>query len=341
MIAALPWLFLACQPADEEEPVDVGDPAPTLEIPDLTGIDLEAAYSDAMRLALATHVGPVWEGHKGSLDLAQSGCPDFFAGAPSDEVDIDEDAGGVSWSDHCETAGGLFYYGWEWWTADIEVADEVDGEDGVAISASRTLQGDGVVGDDNGDLYAWDGEASDAISTETTETWSYWTWSSTVTGTLTGSNLFDGTETPDGWRADLYLYASGGDTSTLTLTGNVFYFNPVLQDRFDSVSVDLTWTDPADADPSSCTLEPTGYISVRDSDAFWYDLVFQPTDDDDLTDDDYADDPYTDCDGCGTLYVRGVEQSTVCPDLSWVWDGALVPPEAEDYILTLRDLEGT
>lgn len=340
--ALLPLLahLLACAPDEQEEPVDVGDPAPTLEVPDLTGIDLEQAFSDAFRLALGVHTGPVWAGHLASLDLAQSGCPDFFAGPPSDELDLDEDAGGVSWSDHCVTAGGLFYYGWAWWDADIQQANEVDGEEGVAINAERTLDADGVVGDDQGDLYAFDGEASDAIATEETATWSYWTWSSTVTGTLTGSTLFDGTETPDGWRADLYVYASGGDTETITLSGNIFFFNPVMQDRFDSVSVDLTWSPPDDADPTSCTLEPTGYISVRDDEAYWYDLVFQPTGDDDLTDEDYADDPYTDCDGCGTLYVRGVEQSTVCPDLSWVWDAAIEPPDVADYILTLRDLEG-
>lgn len=329
-----------CAPDQEEEPVDVGDPAPVLEVPDLTGVDLEQAYSDALRLALSVNAGPVWTGHAGSLTLAQTGCPDFFAGAPSDELDLDEDAGGLSWADHCTTAGGLFYYGWAWWDSDIQVSNEVDGEEGTAISASRTLDADGVVGDDDGVLYGFDGEASDAVSTEETASWSYWTWSSAVTGTLTGRTILADTDTPDGWRADLYLYASGGDTTALTLSGNVFFFSPVNQDRFDSVSVDLTWASPEDSDPSACTLEPTGYISVRDTDAYWYDLVFQPTGEDDLTGESYADEPYTDCDGCGTLYVRGIEQSTVCPDLSWVWDGAITPPDVEDYILTLRDLEG-
>ena len=37
------FLGLGCAPDQEEDPVDVGDPAPTLEVPDLTGIDLEAA----------------------------------------------------------------------------------------------------------------------------------------------------------------------------------------------------------------------------------------------------------------------------------------------------------
>lgn len=331
--------LLACKPAEQADSVDVGDPAPTLEIPDLSDVDLETAYADALALALSTNMIPVWGGHIASLDLAHSGCPDFFAGSPDGDLDIDEDSG-VAWSDHCETSGGLFYSGWAWWDGSVATDDSVDGEEGQAIEATRTLDADATVGDDDGEIYAWEGEAADALSQESTEGWSRWTWSSTVTGTLAGRVLFDGTDTPDGWRADLYLYATGGDDgSSVEITGDIYYFDPVLQQRFDSVSLNLSWTPPDQVAPGACAEEPVGYLSVRDSDAFWYDLVFQPSDSDDVTGEGYPDDPYLACDGCGSLYVRGIAQDiTVCPDLSPLWE-EVAPPEAADYILTLRDLE--
>lgn len=331
--------MMACQPEEEQEPVDVGDPAPTLELPDLSGIDLEQAYIDALGLALSANTDPVWKGHVGSLTLAHEGCPDLYAGAPSEDVDIDDDAGGVSWMDYCETGGGLFYAGWAWWSSDLSFSPEVDGEQGEAIEATRTLLADGVVGDDDGEIFSWDGEATDAIALEQTESWSRWTWSSTVTGTLGGTSVFDGTQTPDGWRADMSIYATGGDSSSVDITGDVYFFSVVLQDRFDSVSLNLSWTPPEQVAPGACALEPTGYLSVRDEDAYWYDLVFQPAEDDDLTGEGYADDPYLACDGCGTLYVRGIAQDvTVCPDLSAIW-AAVAPPDPDDFVLTLRDLE--
>ncbi len=333
-------MLLACAPEEEQEPVDVGEPAPTLDLPDLDGIDLEATYQDALGLALTATMGPAWSGHVDSLTLARSGCPDFFAGAPDEDADIDEDAGGLSWADYCETDGGLFYAGWAWWTSDIAFSGEVDGEEGSAFEASRELVGDGVVGDDAGEIFAWEGEASDAVSSEETASYARWTWSSTVAGTLQGSSLFASSQAPEGWRADMSLYATGGDSQSVDIVGDVFFFTPVLQDRFDSVGLNLSWTPADQTAPDACALEPTGYISVRDDDAYWYDLVFQPAEDDDVTGEGYEDDPYLACDGCGTLYVRGIAQDiTVCPEFSALWE-AVTPPEAEDYILTLRDLEG-
>ena len=88
--------------------------------------------------------------------------------------------------------------------------------------------------------------------------------------------------------------------------------------------------------PRGCALEPKGYLSIRDENAFWHDLVFQPRYEDDI-DDGYDDDPYTACDGCGTLFVRGLEQPIiVCPDLDLF--SQLSPPAVEDYVLSVRDL---
>lgn len=333
LLAALP----ACAPAAEEQPVDVGEPAPTLEIPDLGEVDLELAYADALALALGATTGAAWAGHVGSLELAREGCPDLYAGPPSEDTDIDEE-GGLSWMDFCETEGGLFYAGWAWWQSEILASNEVDGEEGTSLEAARALIADGVVGDEDGELFAWEGEAADALSLEQTATWSRWTWSSELRGTLAGSSLFADSATPDGWRADLSLYATGGDSSSVSVAGDLFFFSAVLQERFDSVSLDLSWMPAEETAPDACALEPTGTISVRDEDAYWYDLVFQPAETDDL-EGGYEDDPLLACDGCGALYVRGVAQDlTVCPDFSAIWP-AVSPPSAADYVLTLRDLE--
>ena len=336
ILLSMVLLLAGCHSASQDTAVDLGDSVAPLEQPDLTGIDLESAYSDALRLALGVTMSPAWQGHKDSLALRTTGCPDFFAGPPEADLDIADDAGGIGWSDHCETAGGLFFSGYAWWDGSVSASDEVDGAPGSTLSATRDLVADGVVGDDDGVIYEFNGEGQDALDTESTDDgYSHWVYSSLVNATLTGSDLFADAETPAGWRADLYLYATGGDASTFELDGNVYYFQTVLQDRFDSVASSLQWTKD---DPTGCALEPKGYLSIRDSDAFWYDLVFSPTDSDTTTGDTAAGD-LTTCDGCGTLYVRGVEQGTVCPDLSWLWDGAIVTPSVEDFILTLRDLE--
>ena len=152
----------------------------------------------------------------------------------------------------------------------------------------------------------------------------------TVTGTLPFPDGPAG-----GWRTDLNLSWTSGDQDTLTANGNVYFFDHLIAGRFDSVNMDLTLQGPTGASPEACTAEPIGFISLRDPDAFWYDLVFDPLE----SDGEYDNEPYAGCDGCGTLYIRGVKQEApVCLDLSWVWSGALTPPAAADYALGLRGL---
>lgn len=65
---------------------------------------------------------------------------------------------------------------------------------------------------------------------------------------------------------------------------------------------------------SSCELEPSGTISVRDAAGEWYDVQFQGP-------------PYAgasifppDCDGCGQVFFRGQQLGEVCPDFSILTD---------------------
>ena len=341
MTALLLIGLVACGPREEDEPVDQGDPADDLVIPDLSDIDLEAAWQDGLSLTVGVTMGPAWDGHLASLGLMQSGCPDLYAGSPNlDEVEA-EPGEGLGWADACTSAGGLTFSGYAWWDIDVQSEGEADSAEGRTTTASRTLLADGSVGDDDGLLFDFDGEGTDSLYLAEAEGYERWVYSSLVEATVTGRDVFDPATslTPDGFRTDLYLYATGGDVDTVELRGNAYFFGPVLAGRFDSVAVDLTWTGPTGAGPDDCAAEPSGYISLRDEDAFWYDLVFLPASEDDATGEDYENDPYSGCDGCGTLYVRGLPQQELCPDLSFLWDGAITRPEVEDFVLTLRDLE--
>ena len=57
----------------------------------------------------------------------------------------------------------------------------------------------------------------------------------------------------------------------------------------------------------------------------------------------YLDDERSVCDGCGTLYLRGIETTenygTICPDFSDVWTGDWLDlPTEDDYLLTIQQL---
>jgi len=138
---------------------------------------------------------------------------------------------------------------------------------------------------------------------------------------------------------DLIRRAPGGIDQGLEATGNVYFVERRIQDRFDSIGADLEIIGPEAAGPDDCALEPQGWIAIRDEDAYWYDLVFSPRFDGDPNDPDYPNEPYSECDGCGTLYVRGLEQDgiEVCLNLDFLWDGMLAPPELQEFAFTLRD----
>jgi hypothetical protein len=336
MIAPLLALALGCGPGDEVEPVDVGEDAEALPLPDLEGMDLPGAFEEALAVTAELRAALAWGGHEAALSLGREGCPDVYIGSPGEDVDADE--GGVSWADYCSTSGGLGFSGFVWWDGEVTVEGEAGTPEGAESSGERRMIADGTVADSDGTRFQLDGEVSDALYRVDAEGYERWTWSSLLQGTLTGAEVFDGTATPGGVRADLYLYATGGDVDSLEARGDVYLFEEPVLGLFDSLSMDLAMVEEGSAGPGDCALEPRGYLSLRDTDAYWYDLVFLPRYDDDATDEDYENDPYGDCDGCGTLYVRGIEQGELCPDLSAIWDGRLDPPEVEDFVTSLRQV---
>ena len=333
----------ACGDPDDTGEIVLDDPV-ELPVPDLEGVVLEDVFRDAFSLMAMVDLRPAWAGHVDSLELRQDGCPDLFNGNPDvEDIDINSRNKGSAWMDFCSQSDDTLFGGFEYWEIDVNIDGDEDTAEGKTIEASRLLFGDGVVGRGDDVLFEFDGEGTDALTvTNASDGYSAWTYTSRVEGTVTGTLPFDTVTsgTPGGYRTDLYRRATGGGAGeALESRGNVYLFEHRLQTRFDSIGLDLELKGPEGAGPDDCLLEPRGWIAVRDSNAFWYDLVFEPRYDGDPDDPDYPNDPYSNCDGCGTLYVRGLEQEgiEVCLDLSFLWEGSLTPPDVEDFAFTLRD----
>lgn len=335
---AFPLLMAAVLLAgcEEDEPVDTYEPVEELPVPDLAGMDLDAAFAEALQQAAGTDLRKAWAAHSASIDKMQPGCPNFYAGMP-DLADMNnrmDDAPGVSWSDTCTLAGGRSFGGWLYWETDIEAQGDPEAPAGRSIDATRTLNGDGSIAEGDEVWFEFDGEGSDSVSLSESPGYTAWTYSSLVQGTMSGAGIDGGHDL----RTDLALAYTGGDTSTIEARGNIYWFSHRISDRFDSVRMDLRFSSPESTAPDACALEPAGYISLRDENAYWYELVFEPRYEGDATGEDYENDPYIGCDGCGTLYVRGLEQDIeVCPNLDFLWqEGTLTPPSVEDFVLSIR-----
>lgn len=343
IVLVIAAVALSCSPEPEAPTPVVDTDAPVeLELPDISELDMPLAYQDALVLALTVNAHTAFMSHTRTLDRFNTGCPDIYAGPPPSELfdaDVDEDAPGVTWADFCAGPDGSTFSGYGYWAGDVGVEGQPGSVEGLTVNADREMIADGVVGGPEGTVLEIDAELSDALYRVDADGYTRWSYSSLVDGTVTGSDPFPpGSLAPDGWRTDLYLYQSGGDIDRIEARGNVYLFEGRMQGRFDSMAMDLEVVGTLGAGPSDCTLEPRGWIGLRDEDAFWYDLVFLPRDDSDITGPDYPNDPLSDCDGCGTLYLRGVESGEVCPDFSFLFDGTREPPSVDEFILSLRDL---
>lgn len=337
-------MLVACG-GEAEDSVDLGEPPEELVLPDVSGIDFPAAYQSAIQLSKRVTAGVPWQANVVALGHRSDGCPDVYAGAPDDaSVDVGgDDVEGQSWFDHCTTAAGVDLDGYAWWLGEVDVEGDATAPEGATTQASRSLDAYATLADYAGTRVELKVEASDSLSRTDAPEYAYWTYSSTVAGTVTGSDVFGADpETPGGWRTDLSLYATGGDAALYEPAGNLFLFDHKLQDRFDSVEMDLSFAGEGSLGPDDCALEPRGWIGLRDENAYWYDVVFQPRYDEDVNDTGDPASPYSACDGCGTLYLRGVEATEigdVCLDFSFVWaEDPFTPPGVEDYVLTLRQL---
>ncbi|MFT4976673.1 MAG: hypothetical protein ACI8S6_002578 [Myxococcota bacterium] len=334
----LNMLLIGCNKDAEDSGLDLGEPAEELVLPDMDGIDLPTAFADAIRLATEVSLDAAWRSNLQTLELRHEGCPDLYVGAPQEgDFEADEDYSGVAWNDYCSTPGGLYYGGYVYWDSRLTGEGDKDTAEGRTLQGSREMTANAVVGDNTTVMFEFKGSGSDSLYLAQAKGYSRWVYSSLVEATVTGTAVAEAGD-DGGWRTDLYVYATGGDADSLELRGNVFFFEPRIQDRFDSVAVELSFAGPNGAAPDACTAEPTGWMGLRDANAYWYDLVFQPTS---VEEGASPDTEYSACDGCGTLYIRGVETveyGEVCVDFSWLWsEGTVDLPDPTDFITTFRE----
>lgn len=350
-IAAISLISLSCKGKEAEDEssreVDLGDPAAELVMPDWSDVDVDEAFTTAIEIVLSARGDKIWNGHVRALDRRFEGCPDIYVGAPEDSP-LDADDGGrsdgVSWSDFCESPGGLYFRGYQHWVQSAQSSGDRDSSTGRSGSAARTLTGNGVTGDSDDVRFEWTGEVSDAVTTIEAGDYVRFTWSTTTVGTATGTDIFEPASsiTPGGWRTDTYVAVQGGDVQRIEARGDMYLFERRIADRFDSISMNIEFIGELGAGPDDCTLEPRGWIGLRDENAWWLDIVFQPVGDDDGTD-GQTDADYSACDGCGIAYVRGIEQTIelgeMCLDMTGIWNSdQLAPADPETYISSIRDL---
>lgn len=328
-------MLLACKgadPAGQDTGLDLGQGPGTLTLPDLSDVDLPAAYLDGLERARGITLTSAWSGHTTAIARRTATCPDLYVGGVED-ADMGDDTLGLTWSDYCQPAsGGAAFGGWAWWDGSVQVQGDPAEATGQIVDASRSLSGDGLVSVDGAAAFELRGELSESIYLSTAPDYQAWSWSSLVDATVTGADAFPAAEA-DGWRASMYMDATGGEAPTLELRGAAYLFGPRIAGRFDSIDLDLSFG----SDPD-CTLEPHGWIALRDEDAIWYDLVFLPAQDQGETWDDQG---LGACDGCGTLYVRGletIEYGQVCPDLSGWAVRSDTLPDPDSFLLTLREI---
>jgi hypothetical protein len=326
-------LGLGCAP--EEEPVDLRDPPAELPLPDVDPAAIEAAAADALALVIALTADAVWPAHVDAVAQGAPGCPDLYVG-PHDLEARALGEGGWSWADLCVGPEGRRYAGFTWWDGSVSREGDASSPVGATLEGSRRLVADGLVAQGEDVLLELDGELSDSLLRVDAPDLATWTHSSRVEATLGGTWL-DGLA-PGGLRAGLVSRLTGGGPETIELRGDLHLFEHRLQGVFDSVAVDLAWAAPDASAPDACAAEPAGWIGLRDEDAAWIELVFQPRHGD-ATGAPYDNPPYDPCDGCATVFVRGIEQDlTVCPDLGFVWEGALAPPDPAGFAVDPRAL---
>lgn len=322
-------LALACQgdPVDSGGvgPDDLGEPD-VLEMPELTDEELASLAEDALALAVQVSGQQPWLGQQRAFEHAEDGCPDVYAGnLPSYTATA---IGGWGWEDTCTTAEAVSFEGYLWWLSQVSVNGELGGSPPGKATARRVLLGDAAVNSGLDALFGFEGTVDESMDIEVGRETFKWAFSSDFDVVATGLEAFTPEDpTPNGWRASGSLTTHGGDLVDLSLALDAWFFGPVLEDRMDAMSASIDWSQGDSGE--TCTKEPFGSLSVRLTDETWLDMIF-------LGASEEASSP--DCDGCARLFVRGLETGTVCPDLSFLWDGRLQPPTLDTWVFVPRDV---
>ena len=313
---------LGCKGEDKGDTGGIGaqgtDGTIELTMPDLTSVDIDAAFADAIDVAMTVSTGVSWGGHIRSLERRHEGCRISTSEHPNftDDFGLPDGGGnGLLWYDNCTTPGGLFYRGMQYWDGRGAIDGDPQSSSGQTQQGNRTMAGASTVGDNQETRFQFRGTASDSLSRVIAPDYERWTYSSTVEATVSGTDALDpiASLTPGGWRADststppAAVSPARGPGRRLPVRAP--HPGPLrfARDRHRTVERLVGRTGHA--------LEPRGWIGLRDENAWWIDVVFMPTESDDGTGDVWATPATAPATAVGpsTSAGRADPISTICP----------------------------
>ena len=313
-------LLTGCPSAD---PPDPGPPAEDLPPPDLSGVDLDEALVESVDFLTRTTGRAAWAGHLAALDRISAGCPTVWSGVPSGVGDVDGGEDGNGWQDSCSN-GNVAYRGSVAWSTTAN-------PDGPVIG-TRTLAAIATVDEGEGELFRLRGAVEDSLRLD--EGGARWTYSSTFNGAAGGSATVD----PDlpavaGWRGNTSVTWVGGARWSINVAANLAFDEDMVQGRFDALDVETYIPGPG-ANEMGCGQEPHGRISMRLPPGDWVDVQFWVPPPAESPEEIVT----NDCDGCGSVTIRGVPLGDACPDFSLLWTAEQLPRAVlDDFVLPMRE----
>lgn len=296
-------LLIGC-PAEPTPPVeeDTYEPAPYIydeeesPVPTLTAADLEAAIDTSLVQVLTLNAAPVFPAYAEAMTGAQGDCPSYY------EAD-----GNVYWYDQCTSDLGASFNGYNFYY----LYDNFDAGDG-SVYNGEAISGVAEITTADGKTFVSGGSAYNLVITGDGYT-SYYS-------VIAGSFAWDGDDAAGTWLGEglapditISAYSVPDWGALITVDGGVSGTGGELDSIvFDSVTM-MT------ENVNTCSTEPGGVVSLRDSDGNWYDVVF----DGPILYDDVIDPAV--CDGCGEAWYRGEPMGTVCADFNALVDWEVSP----------------
>lgn len=262
-----------------------------------------AAIQQALDLARGLHAQPVHEGYLAMLDLADEGCPLWYQ---DDEVPY--------WYDSCQTEGGAHFEGYAYHF------DYVDYIDGDTVQNGWAFYGFATILAPDGTVFQASGEAgiTEGITDEGQQI--FYTY-------LSEGLFYDGPSAAGTWletgaASSINWYAAqlpvdvpdNPPGRAVQLNGRVVLGEGELQAV---VFEDLVMANAEYG--ATCTAEPSGAVSLLDSQGHWTDLIFdapllgsgQPAGEG--------------CDGCAAAWYRGTYLGEACVDFGPLLDWEETP----------------
>lgn len=299
---ALEWVVPGEEPAPEaaaEEPSPYTYPG---EAPDPVGAYDEAAVSDALQQAIdgifAFRGKPGLDAYLAAMNAARPSCPTTYG----DSADTS------FWMDTCSTSDGATFEGYATYAAyDAHPMGSSTWDGDVMWGNASIRTALGYVFEGGGTLYDLRGEGE--VEGKATESWY---------SVISGIYSWDGPGDAGTWLESavtpsvrvLFTRVVEIDGHRAEVSGSV----PLDDPAFGSA----TFSEVVIASESvgwNCASEPSGSVSLRDAEGYWYDVSFHGSN-------EVVEEAL--CDGCGTVSFRGEVVGQACVDWSpWVdWGSA-------------------